>query len=176
MKNLFSLFICFFSISAFAQREQWKPLDDKYGFKDISFEVKESAFAKNKKFIKIASTEKGLVSYKILDPGYLLVGDCVLKSVEVGFFKDSLMVFYIETKGFSNSKCFLDAFNSSYGQGFQSNKYLDNFAWLGYKVTAMYNTLNTATGDGYMSITSNSVRKEYDDYIEKQAKANGSDL
>lgn len=174
MKNLLTLLICFFSISAFAQNDQTKAIDTKNGFKDLVFETNLNTFLANRKTVKIPSKNTGTITYKLLDPQYLNVGDCKIEEVDVIFFQNKLMTFNIKVDK-ENKICFLNALYYSWGNGLLSVNGKDAYIWNGNQCIAIFQDDPSMTA-GTLVLSTKTLKDQYDKYSQSRDKLNSNSL
>lgn len=148
-------------------------IDEKFGFRDIKLETPFSKFS-NKQLVKVE--EEPLKKYYTSKIENLKLGDYALKEVTYIFFHDTLATILIQTKGLINSGGLLKILSESYGQGFQSNKYIERYLWMGEKATIYYDQ-NSVTKDAIVTISSNEFDiKIQDEESERNKKASKSDF
>ena len=129
-----------------------KVLDDKYGFRNVKFEMPLDSL-KN-----LVETETGaLVIYKSTNED-LSMGAYTLDGISYCFYKGQLAVIVIHTKEYTNSMGFLKILQNAYGNGYQSNSYIEDYYWRGRKVTMSYSQ-NSITDDAIIIIQSVKLRK-----------------
>jgi len=143
MKNLTLILLLLISPIMLAG-QNLKALDDKYGFREAKFETPIDSY---KNFVEI---EKGI--YKSTTE-ILNIGEYTLDEVAYFFYNGQLSTIAIRTKGYLNSRGFLSILQEAYGMGYQRNKNIERYSWLGEKVTMSYNQ-NSATGDASIFIYS----------------------
>lgn len=163
MKNLIIiLLLVFVPIVLFGQN--LKALDEKYGFREMKFEMPLSSLKNH------VEVEKGF--YKSTTEN-LKLGDYKLSEVVYSFYKGQLYVIMIETKGFENSSGVLKILQQAYGNGYQSNEYIERYVWFGEKVFMSYDQ-NSITDDAtiYMYCRKLSDLKDAD---EKKANSKAVD-
>ena len=126
-----------------------KVLDEKYGFRGAKFEMPFDS-------LNLVEVEKGFYKFTYED---LSIGDYVLNDVIYHFYKNQLATIIIHTKRLSNSVGFLKILQNAYGNGWMSNRNIENYSWLGKKVSMSYKQ-NSVTGDATIFIQSNSLSKQ----------------
>lgn len=156
-------------------QSKYAKLDEKFGYKDLKFEMSETDFASKVKNRKLESKEEGLTKYLITDIGYQKVGSCELETVVATFFEKQLLSIDIKTKGSVNSGCFYDAIVSQFGKGFQSNKYIEEYGWIGEKVFALFSK-NSVTDDGDFYMCGSSISDRYDQFTKNSGTKNGKEF
>ena len=134
--------IIMITISSFGQN--LKALDDKYGFREAKFEMSKDSF---KNLVEI---EKNIYKSTIEN---LKLGDYDLDLIAYSFYKGQLSDILIKTKGYINSRGVLKILQTAYGNGYQSNEYIERYVWFGDKVTMSYNQ-NSITDDATIIIYS----------------------
>lgn len=138
--------------------EDYKALDDKYGFREAKFETPLSSF---KNLIEI---EKNLYKCTTED---LKLGNYRLSEVNYQFYRGQLCVITIDTKGYENGVGILKIFQAAYGKGVKSNEYIEDYYWNGKKVLMSYEQ-NSVTGDATIFIFCNKLT-DLKDANEKKA-------
>lgn len=152
MKTLTLLGLCLlFSTILFSQSVL--DLDKKNGFKDAIFGMHISEFS-NLIIINDPTSEASMMYYRANDD--LHVSDYELEQIRYVFYKDILYCITIHTKGFTNSRGVLKVLQAAYGDGLQSNKYIETYIWIGNKVNMMYNE-NSITKDALILIMNNTI-------------------
>lgn len=149
-------------------------VDEKYGFKELKFEMNEADFTKSVKNINTNTKEEGLVRYKITDERYAKVGSCELSEVYATFFNKQLLSIVIKTKG-TNSGCMLDVLTSQFGDGFKSNQFMENYAWLGDKAVIMYDK-NELDDDADIYMSSTPLSDKYTAFLKSKGISNSKDF
>lgn len=142
-------------------------LDAKYGFRDVKFE---SAPFEGATLVEDSGTFK---CYQRPSDD-LKVGNVVLKELVYCYYKDALATVFISTEGYSNSRGFLDVLTAAYGEGYQSNRYIERYYWFGSRVTLSYNE-NSSTNNAQIMMSSSIVakKKEADDKEAAKAASEG---
>jgi len=121
-----------------------KALDAKYGFREAKFEMPFSSF---KNLVEVEPC-----CYKSTTENFKL-GEYTLDRVVYFFYKDQLSLIMIDTEGYINSRGFLKILQEAYGEGSQSNKYIEKYYWFGEKVIMSYDQ-NSITDDATIFIRS----------------------
>ncbi|PIF62663.1 hypothetical protein [Flavobacterium sp. 11] len=158
MKSLLVGTILLFSIISFGQN--LNDLDAKNGFRNDIFGTPVESFS------TLAVLEKSKdgynVYYKKTDENFSL-GDVEISDVYYSFYKGKLESISFSTKGYANSKGILDILKSNYGSGYQSNKYMEKYYWLGKTIVLSY-TENSTSRDAkvYISTNVNKAEQEKD--------------
>jgi len=130
---LFSLLVFTTVLNA----QNLKALDEKYGFREAIFETPIDSF---KNFKEVQTNFYSSTSEN------LSIGDYSFDKVYYAFYKKQLYSVIIKTKGYSNSRGFLSILQKAYGNGSQSNEYIEKYYWFGELVTLSYNQ-NSITDD-----------------------------
>lgn len=148
-------------------------IDSKFGFRDVKLESPLSLFAK-KQLVKIE--EQPNTKYYKSKIENLKLGDYALKDITYVFFKDTLAEIMIQTKGYINSDGLLKIIKETYGQGFQSNRYIERYLWSGDKSTIYYDQ-NSVTHDALLTISSTAMMlKMQESETERNKKTGNSDF
>jgi hypothetical protein len=134
MKKLLFLMSAMLVLTLTSFGQTFKALDEKYGFRDMKFEMPLSSF-------------KDLVK---LDPNYdvygfvkenLKLGEYNLTSVDYTFYKNQLSSINITISGDVNRKGILKIFQLAYGNG-KKDEYMDEYTWSGEKILMFYMEYN----------------------------------
>jgi hypothetical protein len=143
MKKLLTIFLTVFmvALSTVSFAQNLKKLDEKNGFRDAVLGSDTTSFND----LVVVEKEGNSVYYKRTGEN-LTVGDFTLDAVTYGFYKGKLSTIIISTKGYTNSRGLLQIFNTQYGRGYQSNRYIEKYSWSGKNVIMSYNE-NSATND-----------------------------
>ncbi len=152
---------------------QYKKWDEKYGFKDLVFESSIADF-KSKVEWKDHKEDMGRdrVAFEIADDKFLTVGDCHLDHGYAIFYQGHLETIMLFTKGYKNSRCFLETFEAAYGKGFQSNQYIERFLWDGKRAQAYYD--ESSLDNNATIILESKIVKDKQDAADKAAKEKGA--
>lgn len=175
MKQILLLLNFIIAISSYCQYKDMdgQKVDEKFGFRDIKLETPFSKFS-DKQLVKVE--EEATKKYFKSKNENLKLGDYALNEITYIFFHDTLVSILIQTKGFLNSNGILKILNESYGQGFQSNKFIERYLWMGEKATIYYDQ-NSITKDAIVTISSNDFDiKMRDDESERNKKTGKNDF
>lgn len=145
-------------------------LDAKNGFRDAQFGAKFETF-QGMELLE----ESGDLKFYRRSADELKIGAAVLESISYGFYKGELMSVVLKTDGLVNSQALLEALQSAYGPGFQKNKHIPDFWWLGKVVTMSYDQ-NMASRDASARISSVAVSDKFQADRKAAAKSAKSDL
>lgn len=137
-------------------------VDVKYGFKDIKLEQNVSKLHSLVQIKKVESSD-GKDFYDVVDPKYKKVGQCNIKRVFFTAFKGKVMSIFVQTSNITNSQCLLETLQELFGSGFQSNEYIERYAWFGQKCSVMYDE-NSVNHSAVTSIHSKIVEDSYEAY------------
>ncbi len=135
--KILPIFLLFIVIPITVIGQNIKSLDEKYGFREMKFETH---FSSIKNLVKV---EEGF--YKSTTEN-LKLGDYKLSEVTYSFYKDQLYIILIQTKGLINSRGVLKILQQAYGEGIQSNEYIERYYWDGEKTLMSYEQ-NSVTDD-----------------------------
>jgi hypothetical protein len=102
----------------------------------------------------------------------LSLGSAQVKRIVYGFYKGQLFSVNVKTIGLVNSRAVLKILQSLYGDGEQSNPYIEDYDWLGNKVDLNYKE-NSITGDASIWYNSVPIQKQVDADQARETK-NGS--
>jgi hypothetical protein len=127
-------------------------LDFKNGFRDLTFGDPPTSNM-------VLKEEHGDDKFYTRPQDDLTLGGSQLQRIIYGFYKDRFYWLLLETKGLVNSHAMLDVIRQTYGPGYQGNRYIQRFGWLGSRVSGIY-TENAVTSDARMSLSSNSISAE----------------
>jgi hypothetical protein len=136
-------------------------LDFKNGFRDLKFGDPPTSDM-------VLKEEHGDTKYYARPSDDLTLGGAQLQHITYGFYKDRFYWLLLETKGFVNSRAMLDVVRQAYGPGYQGNRYIQEFAWFGSRVSGLYNE-NLATSEGRMALSSKPISAERE--ADQKAKA-----
>lgn len=158
MKSKILLIIFFASFSSTGQNI--KALDEKNGFRDMKFGSDISTF-QNMKEVERSSDELSI--YYIKTDDKLKIGTGEVQKITYGFYKGKLYVVLIKINGLTNSRDVLLVMQELYGNGYKSNEYIEEYFWLGKKVTASYEE-NSVTSDATIIFSNEEItaQKEKD--------------
>lgn len=152
--------------SSFCMSQPWDALDAKNGFRENVFGINKSEF-KNLKLVAVSSDS--------LDKTYskpdekLFIGSNPISSINYSFFRDQFYQVIIETKGYESSRGVLSSLRELYGKPFQSNRYIEEYAWLGSVATIIY-TENSITNDAVIIMTNREISKRLQAAQKESAK------
>lgn len=167
MKKLRKIILLAGVLFGFASYSQnLKKLDEKNGFRDMKLGMSIDS-VKNLKEIENSGDSK---YYEKLDEN-LKVGDYQIQSICYGFYKGYLSFILIKTKGYTNSRGIKDVIVNLYGNGWQSNRYMEKYNWFGENVSLSYDE-NSITNDAQIVFQSKPLSKQRElDKKEKDEKA-----
>ncbi|HOQ51931.1 MAG TPA: hypothetical protein PK233_08910 [Candidatus Atribacteria bacterium] len=126
------------------------------------------------------STVKGLV-YVATDPSYggidyyiregdeLKMGHAKLERIVYGFWENKFSDVKISTKGYTNWSRFKAIVFEKFGEGYQSNKYIEEYIWVGEK-TWMILDYNEFSEEGLLWMTSTQMLTLREEWEKEQAK------
>jgi hypothetical protein len=137
-------------------------LDFKNGFRDLKFGNPPTSD------MVLKEEESGDTKYYARPRDDLSLGGAQLQRIIYGFYKDRFFWLLLETQGLVNSRAMLDVMRQAYGPGYQGNRYMQQFAWFGSRVSGIY-TENAVTSDARMSLSSKSISAEKE--ADKKTKA-----
>lgn len=160
---------CVFLIggSACAQAFGFKPGSEPDGFRGI-------------KWGQDISTVKGLIFHST-DPSYggtalytrdgdkLRIGETELELILYAFWQDKFSAVEIFTKGYSNWSGFKAIVFEKFGEGYQSNKYIEKYYWRGKK-TLMLLEYNKFSEKGSLFMISSQISTLQEEWEKEQAK------
>jgi hypothetical protein len=89
----------------------------------------------------------------------LSLGAAQLQGNTYGFYKGRYHWLHLQTKGLVNSHAMLEVLRQAYGPGYKSNPYIERFAWLGSRVSVIYEE-NSVTSDASVAFQSNPIVTE----------------
>lgn len=154
MKHLLVGFFLLVAVASFSQDK--KKLDEKNGFRDDIFGAPIESY---KTLVEVDKTKDGFqILYRKTDENFSL-GIIELSSVTYTFYKGKLDAILLSTKGYTNSRGVLDILISNYGNGYQSNRYIEDYFWFGKKVVMSYSE-NSLTNDATIFIATKENDKE----------------
>lgn len=162
---MMALLMCF-GFNSFGQN--LKKLDEKNGFREVKFNTGIKSIP-NLQFI--GNGEPNIKFYKKTNE-ILMIGDYKLKSITYVFYKEILCGIIIETEGYSNSRGILDLIKSLYGDGYQSNEYIEQYYWFGDIVTLSYEE-NLITNDAAIIFKSKKIIEQQNEDKKEKAKKSG---
>lgn len=148
-------------LASFAFAGSKADLDSKYGFRDLKFG---SAATSNSVLVE----DDGAFKCYHRPSDALSIGDAALSELTYCYYNNELGTVIVKTDGISNSQAFLAVLNAAYGDGYQSNKYIEKYYWWGELVTLSYDR-NSITDDSIVIMSSKSIRKKQSD--DKRATA-----
>lgn len=143
------------SLPLCAAAQNVKALDQKNGFRDLTFGVDTLAIAQRMQ----EPTKNPNTKIYSRPTDELKIGAAELKDIYYYFYKNQLSDIIIHTKGLVNSKAMLAALQANYGRGEQYNRFIENYNWAGRVVTMNYDE-NSITGDAVLFISSNPIGKQ----------------
>jgi len=154
MKHLLVGIFLLVAITSLGQNK--KKLDEKNGFRDDIFGTPIESY---KNLVEVDKTKDGFeILYKKTDEN-LSLGNVELLSITYTFYKGKLDAILLTTKGYTNSRGILDILISNYGNGYQSNRYIEDYFWFGKKVVMSYSE-NSLTNDATVFIATKENDKE----------------
>jgi len=143
-----------------------KKLDEKNGFRDMKLGMSIDSI----KNLKKIEDSDNLKFYQRLDEN-LIIGDYQVESIVYGFYKGYLSFILIKTKGYTNSRGIKDVIVNLYGNGYQSNQYIEDYWWFANNVQLNYDE-NSITNDATIMFKSKPISKQMElDKKEKDEKA-----
>jgi hypothetical protein len=161
-----------FAISQYKSMDK-EQIDSKFGFRDIRLESPFSIFS-NKQLVKVE--DEPMKKYYKSKIENLKIGDYSLKEITYIFYHDTLVTILLQTKGLINSNGILKILSETYGQGYQSNQYIERYLWIGDKAMIYYDQ-NSVTNDAIVTISSNEFDlKMRDEESDRNKKAGKSDF
>ena len=155
MKKAISLFIITLTIF-FCQAQEFKALDEKNGFRDYKFGIPTEEIS-NLKLVEASKDSLTKVYSKTDDKKQ--IGEYDVENIYYSFYKNKLSFILLKTKGYLNSRGVLNVLVSLYGNGFQSNKYIEEYYWLGKVVTLSYKE-NSINNNATIIIQNNEIQNE----------------
>lgn len=168
MKKLIVIVLLFFMYQgAIAQSELLKKLDEKNGFKDLTFGM---SFNECKAFLEatpiknLPDEKTAIYKVKVSDEFYK-VSKYSIKNIETHFFDNKLYMIRIYLDGAYNSRGFLDVLERAYGKGNQETATKERYIWIGQKVLMSYDE-RSYSEDTEVVMESESLGKERKIFIE----------
>jgi hypothetical protein len=137
-------------------------LDFRNGFRDLKFGDPPTSD------MVLKEEESGDTKYYARPRDDLSLGGAQLQRIIYGFYKDRFFWLLLETQGLVHSRAMLDVMRQAYGPGYQGNRYLQEFAWLGSHVSGLYNQ-NLVTSNARMILQSKAITAERES--DQKAKA-----
>lgn len=99
----------------------------------------------------------------------LQIGDAKLDKIEYGFWRGKFDSVNIITQGYANWSSLKDACFEKFGKGFQSNEYIEKYAWFG-DTTLILLTYNDISKKARLCICSKEISKQQEEYKEKKTQ------
>lgn len=168
MKRILFFVLVFLAIgnSAFAYPGNFKPGSEPDGFRGIKWGTELSTLS-GMEYLRTDPSYGGIPFYT-KEKDDLTIGGAKLETVEYGFWQGKLYIVIINTKGSVNWSGLEDATFEKFGEGFQSNKYIENFFWSG-KITTITLKYNEISKTGYLWMGSAEITKQVRDFDKKRA-------
>ena len=163
MKSLLLPFLLLVSSTGFSQ--SLEDLDEKNGFRKLHFG---DALAKlpEAKWVEGESNTK----YYVLPVENLRIGGAKLKSIYYGFYKGKFCSVIIRTSNLVDSKALKLALEETYGPGYQSNKHIEHYYWLG-KVVGMSYYAYSINGTAKVFLQSEEIKQQKEENENAAGKA-----
>ncbi len=99
----------------------------------------------------------------------LHLGSAKLKRIEYNFWRGKFFSVWVITQGYTNWAGLRDAVFEKYGKGYQDNKYIEYYRWLG-SVTGMGLQYNEISERGELYMFSKEIDKQQKAYQKQKAK------
>jgi len=135
-----------------------RDLDEKNGFRDVTFEDELSKYP-----TMTPSQESGENHFYKREDDVLSFGGIELTSISYVFYKDRLAKVLLMSKGISACAQLRSIMESAYGAPFKPNRFMDDYWWIGKRVTLRVK-INEVAHDCHALFISNALsdREEAD--------------
>ncbi|MFZ2633340.1 MAG: hypothetical protein WA081_22620 [Desulfosalsimonadaceae bacterium] len=99
----------------------------------------------------------------------LMIGGATLETILYGFWQGKFSSVLIRVKGYSNFSSLKNATFEKFGSGFQSNRYIERYAWFGEQTTMLLN-YSELLRTGELFMFSNEIESQQKKYEKDNAK------
>ena len=149
----------------------FSPGSEPEGFRGIKWGTDLSSLGKVAESLKEIRTDLSFGGVDIyLRRGDELTLDGVdLERIEYLFWRGQFCGVRLYAKGYSDFLALKEAMFARFGPGYQSNKFIERYIWLG-KITSLFLRYNGFSREGTLSMTSSEVYKQWRKYDSEKAK------
>jgi hypothetical protein len=166
MKKIIIALNALILITNFSIAQNLKNLDNKNGFRDLTFGTKIDSISD----LKLVGSSGYDNFYKKVDEK-LKIGEYDIESITYVFYKNKFRAVMIKSKGYVNSRGILNFLSEQYGKGSKNNQYIEEYWWFGKTISLHYDE-NSITNDSKIYMDTNIFDKERElDKKESQEKA-----
>jgi hypothetical protein len=167
-KNLFLLVVLILLLSVSCVVSAGPMLNEPDGFRDLTWGTEFSTVENAMTYLRTDESYGGIKFYT-RQTDNLTIGAAKLEMIQYGFWQGRFCDVWIYADGYSNWAGVHEALTTRFGQGYKSNRYIEDYLWYGDK-TSITSEYNKTLAKGRFHFSSEVISKQQEAWSTQKAK------